>query len=110
MESVPFLSDLLCIWGSFTAYWHVLVVQTADRALPRHEQREARFQDTKVKEKEFVWQMNAAGMPVLAMQRCSVDPKLQEDNLLSLVTMLLLSRPLQTLIRHPYLRATLGSK
>lgn len=112
MESVPFLSDSLRTHGSFTACWHVLVVQRADRALPPwRERREARLQDTKeVKEKGFVWQVNAADMPVLAVQRCSVDPKLQEDNLLSLVTMLLLYRPLQTLIRHPYLRAALGSK
>lgn len=75
MESIPFLSDLLGTQDSFTACWHVLVVQKADRALPpRCEWREARLQDTKeVKEKGFAWQMNAADMPVLAVQRCSVS-------------------------------------
>lgn len=52
--------------------------------------------------------MKAADMPVLAVQRCSVDPKLQKDRLLSLLTMLVLS--LQTLIRHLYFRAALRSK
>jgi len=33
--------------------------------------------------------------------RNRVDPKLQEDNLLSLIAMLLLSRPLQTLSETP---------
>lgn len=75
MESIPFLSDLLGTQDSFTACWHVLVIQRADQALPLwHEQREARLQDTKeVKEKGFVEQLNAAVMPVLAAQRCSVN-------------------------------------
>lgn len=61
-----------------------------------HKQREARLQNIKeVKEKGFVWQMKAADM--LAVQRCSVDPKLQKDRLLSLLTMLVLSRPLHLL-------------
>lgn len=76
-----------------------------------HEQREARLQNiTEVKEKGFVWQMKAGDMPGLALQRCSVDPKLQKDSLLSLLTMLVLSRCLQRLVGHPYFRAALRSK
>lgn len=54
--------------------------------------------------------MKAADVPVLAVQRCSVDPKLQKDRLLSLLTVLVLSRPLQTLIGHLYFRPALRSK
>lgn len=57
-----------------------------------------------------MWQMKAADRPVLAVRRCSVDPKLQKDSLLSLLTLLVLSRSLQTLIGHPYFRAALRSK
>lgn len=92
MKSVSFLSE------PFTACWHVLVVQRTDRALPpRHERSDPGLQDTREgKEKGFVWHTNAADMTVLAVQRCSVDPKLQEDDLLSLVPVLLLPRPLHS--------------
>lgn len=72
MESVPYLSDSLGTQGWFTACWYVLVVQRADKALPpRQEQREARLWGTgEVREKGFAWQMNAADISVLALQRC----------------------------------------
>lgn len=76
-----------------------------------HEQSEARLENLKeVKEKGFVWQMKAADVPVLAVRRCSVDPKLQKDRLLSLLTMLVLSTLLQILVGHPYFRAVLRKK
>lgn len=54
--------------------------------------------------------MKSADVAVLAVQRCSVDPNLQKDRLLSLLTMLVLFRSLQTLVGHPYFRAALRCK